>query len=96
MTIDAQEAAEFQEWMWGSVDPQQFVINYSPITYAAIALLTGVSEDTVRHWMQDPDSTSFRAPNAKAKQLLALTTWWLYTFKYTSEELIELFEKERD
>lgn len=92
---DAREAREFQEWMWGHYDPQQFAIDHAPITYATIALLAGVSEDTVRHWMQNPDSASFRAPSAKAKQQLALAAWWLMAFNYTPEKLVKQFDKER-
>ncbi|MGB7522529.1 MAG: hypothetical protein WA865_11115 [Spirulinaceae cyanobacterium] len=93
MTPNTDEVADFQNWLWGSIEPRQFAIRY-PITYYKIGLLAGVSEDTVRHWMQNPQGDSYRPPSLTAKRLLALTTWWLESFEFTPQELIELFEQQ--
>ena len=92
MTPNTNEVADFQNWLWGSMEPREFATHYGPITYYKIGLLTGVSENTVSYWMQDPQGNSYRPPSPTAKRLLALTAWWLDTFEFTPQELIELFE----
>ncbi len=94
MTPNTQDVADFQNWLWGGMEPRQFAINYSPVNYYTIGLLVGVSEDTVRHWMQNPEGDSYRSPSPTAKRLLALTAWWLDTFEFTPQELVELFAEQ--
>ncbi|MGB3693589.1 MAG: hypothetical protein WA865_03480 [Spirulinaceae cyanobacterium] len=95
MIPDTPEATEFQNWLWGSLEPRQFSVRYAPVNYPTIALLAGVSEETVRHWMQNPQLKSYRQPSPTAMNLLALAAWWLDTFDLTPDELMEIFEQER-
>ncbi len=95
MTPNPQEAAEFQNWLWGRLEPRLFAIYYAPVSYHTIALFAGVSENTVKHWMQNPESRSYRQPSQTAMNLLALVAWFLNTFDLTPEELVEIFEQEQ-
>lgn len=93
MTPNTQESTEFQNWLWSGMEPKQFAVRYAPVNYYTISLIVGVSEDTVRHWMQNPEGNAYRHPSLTAMRLLALTAWWLDTFELTPQELVELFDK---
>ena len=93
MKPNHQEVTEFQQWLWGSLEPKQFAVQYAPVDYYTIGLLAGASENTVRHWMQNTQSSSYRQPSQMAMCLLSLAAWWLDTFDCTPQELVEIFEQ---
>ena len=93
MSREDEDAAAFQNWLWGRMSPQEFAIIWSPVSYKEIGLLCGTSVSTVQHWLSDPTSTSHREPGDRPQRLLALIDWWLRTFELTPQQLLTQFEQ---
>jgi hypothetical protein len=93
MSREDEEAAAFQNWLWGRMSPQEFAIIWSPVSYREIGLLCGVSTSTVQHWLSAPTATSYRIPGDRPQRLLALMDCWLRTFGLTPQQLIAQFEQ---
>jgi hypothetical protein len=93
LSKEDEEAAAFQNWLWGKLHPQDFAIIWAPVSYREIGLLCGISESTVQHWFSDPTATSHREPADRHQRLLAITGWFLSTFELTPLLLVAQFEQ---
>ena len=93
LSREDEEAAAFQNWLWGRMSPEDFAIIWSPVSYREIGLLCGVSTSTVQHWFCTPTTKTRRIPGDKHQRLLALMDWWLRTFELTPQQLIAQFEQ---
>jgi len=89
------EAAEFQNWFWGKLHPQEFALLHAPVNYRAIGLFAGVSASTVKHYLQSTGATSYREPGDRVQRLLSLDHWWLDTFEASPDWVLVQFEQRR-
>ncbi|MEA5498314.1 hypothetical protein VB834_15040 [Limnoraphis robusta Tam1] len=94
MNNNLEDKEAFQNWMWGQMHPQDFLIRWGVIGYTNLGLLCGVSECTVKHWFEDKTASSYRPPAQRYQRLLSQMDWFLETFDLTPEELIQEYYRE--
>ena len=92
--MSKQEVEAFQNWLWGRLHPQDFLIKWGPLGYKELGMLCGVTEITVQHWFSNPNASSHQQPLDKYQRILMVVDWLLTTCELTPEQLIAQFERD--